>query len=85
MVNKSHAHWRDSARSPRFFLVDALASLPLLFVFIHARWWTFYLAVSTMIFFIILERFKFTLPVFMRWLRATIAGPVRVAKPWWRR
>lgn len=78
------AHWRDSARTPRFYFMDSLAAFPLLIFFLHIRLWTFLLALSIIIFLMILERFKFTIPVFMRWFRTTLAGPLRVAKPWWR-
>ncbi len=78
------AYWRDSARSPRFFFVDALAAFPLLLLLLHIRWWTFYLAIISVIFFAILERFNFTVPVFLRWARCQISGPIRVSKPAWR-
>ena len=78
------AFWRDSARNPRFFFVDALAAFPLVLFILHIRWWTLYLAIATIIFFAILERFNFTVPVFLRWLRGFLAGSVRVAKPVWR-
>ncbi len=78
------AYWRDSARNPRFFMVDALAALPLVLFLLHIRWWTFYLAIATIVFFGVLERFDFTVPVFLRWARSTIAGKIRVAKPTWR-
>lgn len=77
-------YWRDSARTPRFFVVDAYAAFPLVLFLLHIRWWTFYLAIATMIFFSIIERFNFTVPVFMRWARCQLAGNVRVAKPVWR-
>lgn len=78
------ASWRDIARTPRFYFMDSLAALPLLLFVLHIRLWTLGIALSLIIFLMVLERFKFTLPVFMRWLRATLAGPLRVAKPWWR-
>lgn len=78
------AFWRDSARSPRFFMVDAYAALPLVLFLLHIRAWTFYLALTAIVFFAILERFNFTVPVFFRWLRSTIAGRVKVAKASWR-
>ncbi len=84
MATAPRAYWRDSARTPRFFMVDALAALPLVLFLLHIRFWTFYIAIATVIFFTILERFSFTVPVFMRWARSTIAGKVRVAKPTWR-
>jgi intracellular multiplication protein IcmT len=81
----SDAHWRDSARTPRFYFMDSLAAFPLLIFFLHVRLWTFFTAIGIIFFLVVLEKFKFTLPVFKRWLRSTLAGPLRVAKPWWRR
>lgn len=80
----AEAHWRDSARTPRFYFMDSLAAFPLLLFFLHIRLWTFLVALSIVIFLIVLERFKFTLPVFGRWFRSSLAGPLRVSKPWWR-
>jgi len=78
------AHWRDCARTPRFFFMDAYAFFPLFLFVLHIRLWTFLTALGFMAFFILLERFKFTIPVFARWVRSTLAGPLRVAKPSWR-
>lgn len=85
MAVESTANWRDSARTPRFYFMDSLAALPILLFFLHIRLWTFITVITIIIFLIILERFKFTLPVFKRWFMATLAGPIRVAQPWWRR
>lgn len=79
-----NSYWRDSARTPRFFFVDAYAALPLVLLLLHIRWWTFGLAVSATLFFGLLERFGFTIPVFMRWLRVFIGGQYKFARPWWR-
>lgn len=78
------AKWRDSARNPRFFVVDALAAFPLILFLLHIRLWTFYLAILAIIFFAVIERFNFTIPIFLRWARSTLAGRIRVAKPAWR-
>ena len=75
---------RDSSRTPRFFFIDAFAAFPLVLVLLHICWWTFSLALIAILFFVILERFKFTLPVFRRWVKTTLAGPIRYAYPWWR-
>lgn len=77
------AHWRDSARSPRFFIVDARAAFPIFLFLMHIRIWTGALVVISALFFGIIEHYGFTVPVFLRWLRSFLAGPVRVAKPWW--
>ena len=76
-------HWRDSARHPRFFMIDARAAFPLLLFLMHIRLWTFLVAMIVIIFFAMLERFGFTLTVFFRWLRSFIAGPNKTSSPWW--
>lgn len=78
------AHWRDSARSARFFIIDARAAFPLLLFLLHIQWWSFTLSVVTMAFFGLLERYGFSLTVFLRWLRSILAGPRKVAIPWWK-
>lgn len=77
-------HWRDASRSPRFFIMDYRAVLPLLLFLLHITWTTFAIAVFFVIFFSILERFRFTIPVFLRWLRCQFAGTYRASRPWWR-
>ena len=84
MAITESTHWRDSARSARFFMIDARAAFPLVFFLLHIRWWTFFVAVGAMMFFGLLERYGFTLPVFWRWLRSFLAGPYRLARDWWR-
>ncbi len=79
------AHWRDSARNVRLWIVDYRACFPLFLFLIHIRLWTFAVAVLTTAFFAALERYGFTVAVFSRWLRAYIAGPRKIAKPWWSR
>ena len=76
-------HWRDSARSPRFFIIDARAALPLFFFLMHIRYWTAIVAVISVLFFGILERFGFTMPIFWRWFRSLVAGPRKMSIPWW--
>jgi len=82
-MHNPNAHWRDSARSVRFFIFDFRAVYPLLLALLHIRIWTFATAIVATIFFTLLERYGFTIPVFMRWLRSTFAGPRKLAKPWW--
>lgn len=81
---ETEPHWRDSARKPRFFIIDARAAFPLLLFLLHIRLWSFVLAVVTMLFFGALERYGFSLTVFGRWVRTKLAGPRKVAIPWWK-
>lgn len=80
----SDTHWRDSARSARFFMIDARAAFPIFIFLMHIRYWTATLVVVSCIFFGILEHFGFTVPVFFRWLRTFLAGPLKMSIPWWR-
>lgn len=77
------AHWRDSARYARFFIVDARAAFPVFFCLLHLRWWTIVLALIATTFFAILLRYGFTVSVFGRWLRSFLAGRRKISAPWW--
>lgn len=79
------AHWRDSARSPRFFLVDARAAFPIFFFLMHIKVWTGMVVLVSAVFFGILEHYGFTVPVFLRWLATFFAGPLKSSQPWWRK
>jgi intracellular multiplication protein IcmT len=78
------SHWRDSARSARFFMVDARAAFPLFIFLMHIRIWTGLLVIISAIFFAIIEHYGFTVPVFLRWLRTFLAGSITSARPWWK-
>ena len=78
------AHWRDSARTTRFFMVDARAAFPIFLFLMHIRVWTGVLVLVSAVFFGIIEHYGFTVPVFLRWLRDFLAGPIKSSQPWWR-
>lgn len=82
--SSANTHWRDSARNPRFFLIDARAAFPFLLFLLHIRLWSFIVAAVAMSFFALLERYGFTVNVFLRWVRSTLAGPHKTAIPWWK-
>lgn len=82
MRHPETAHWRDSARIPKFFFIDAFSAIPLLLFLLHIRLWTFILALLVCAFFMTLNRFGFTLPVFFRWLRSFVAGNIRNSRSW---
>jgi intracellular multiplication protein IcmT len=86
MINQeaTMVHWRDSARTPKFFFIESWAAFPMLLFLLHIRWWTFILAIVFTIFFSLLYRYGFSIPVFLRWLRNFFAGNHKIAIPWWR-
>lgn len=79
------AHWRDSARTVRLWFIDFRACFPLMLLLLHIRLWTFILAVGATLFFGLIERYGFSVGVFLRWFRSYLAGPRKIAQPWWRR
>ena len=77
------AHWRDSARIPRFFIIDARAAFPVFIFLMHIRIWTGSLVLVSMLFFGIVEKYGFSIPVFLRTARSFLAGSTKSAQPWW--
>ena len=78
------AHWRDSARTARFFIVDARAAFPIFFFLMHIRIWTGLLVLFSAMFFGIIEHYGYTVPVFLRWLRSAFSGRIKTSQPWWK-
>lgn len=78
------AHWRDSARTARFFIIDARSALPCLLFLMHIRWWTLWFFLAVTVFFAVLERLGFTMTVFGRIVRSVLAGSRKLCRPWWR-
>ena len=79
-----NAHWRDTARSAKFFIIDAKAAFPFLLFLLHITLWTFIFACVATLFFTLLARWGFTVSVFWRWLRCLITGPRKIVSPKWR-
>lgn len=79
----AQGYWRDSARTPKFYFVDGNAAFPLLLFILHMSLWTLALAVGAMFFFSLLQRYGFTIKIFLRWFRNVLAGNCKIAKPWW--
>lgn len=78
------AHWRDSSRPARLFMVDARAAFPVFLFLMHIRVWTAVLALVTIVIFGFIEHAGFSIPVFLRYVRTKLAGPRKVAVPWWK-
>ena len=83
-VKRISSHWRDTGRVPRFFIIDARSTFPLLLFLTHIRLWTFVLAAMTTIIFAAIEHFGFSTQVFARMIRGFFAGKRKLSKPWWR-
>lgn len=78
-----NAHWRDTAREPKLWIFDYLATFPLVIMMFHITWTTFAFAIAVMVFFSVLKHYGFSLPVFARTVRSFLAGKRRLSTPWW--
>jgi len=76
-------HWRDSARPAKFFIIDAKAAFPVLLFLLHIRMWTFIIAVLATLFFTMINRFGYSVEVFLRHFRGFISGSRKMSIPWW--
>lgn len=73
--------WRDTARKAKFYFLDAQSAAPLLLCLLHARLWTFGLAIFSMGFFWFIGTKGYSLPVFLRWIRTKASGPRKYSIP----
>jgi len=81
-------HWRNTQKPARFFALDARAFTAIMLFLVHARLWTFTLAIVVMIIFWSLERYGLTFEAALRAFRAWFLGRKRPAlrpgsrRPW---
>jgi intracellular multiplication protein IcmT len=72
-------HWRNSQKPARFFVLDARSFAAVFFFLVHARLWTFGLAIVVIILFWILEQRGLTFHASLRALRSWLLGTKRPA------
>ena len=75
-------HWRNTQKPARFFIFDARAFLAILLFLVHARLWTFTLAILVMVVFLFFERRGLTFEASLRALRCWLMGEHRPANHW---
>lgn len=74
------AHWRETYKPARFFILDARAGVPILFTLLHVRIWTVVLTFLIVIMFVVLERRGLSVPSAIRAFRAWVIGDDRPPK-----
>ncbi|MBI3419675.1 MAG: hypothetical protein HY053_06050 [Proteobacteria bacterium] len=67
-------HWRNSMKPARFFFMDARAAIPFVFMLLHLRIWTFFLAMFTTLIFYFLEQRGMSFDAALRGLRVWFVG-----------
>jgi len=84
MSNRGSFYWRKTSGRPNFlWMFDYLTVGFVLLFILHMRSWTFWLAIGAMVFFSILAKFGFTIPLLLRRLGFVIGGRSRPARGWW--
>lgn len=74
------AHYRNTWKPARFFIMDARSALPLLPAMLYISTWTIGIAISVIILFWWLERVGLTFPAAIRASRSWFAGKNRFAQ-----
>lgn len=77
------AHWRDSARRAKFFIVDAAIIWPLMIFLMSIGSRTGLLLITSFVLLLIMERVNFTLKKVYRYFFVLVVGPIRYRKGWW--
>ena len=75
---KEQILWSDTARSPRLFVIDARALIPLSIWLLHICWETFYVGMIGVIIFAALERFNITPKTALLIIKTKLIGRRRV-------
>ena len=73
-----YSHWRDSARTPRFFIIDARAGFAVLIFMLHPRWSTLIFVVIVIAILGVLHRFGVSLTAAVRIMRGWLTGPNKI-------
>ncbi len=72
-------HWRNTQKPARFFFVDARASASVFLFLVHARLWTFVLAIVVMLIFWGFEKRGLSFEAAIRAFRSWLLGRRRPA------
>lgn len=78
-------HWRNTMKPVRFFQFDARAGFFVILLLVHFRLWTFFLLVSILLLFWMLERKGLSFASALRAFRFWLVGAYRPAWIWTRR
>lgn len=70
--------WRETATSPKLFVLDARSLFPLGMFFLHMSWITFYIACVGVMLFSVLERMKIGPLALLIIVRSWLMGKNRI-------
>ncbi len=78
MVDDIYSHWRDSARTPLMYKVDARAFFLVILCLLHATRYTIGSAIIFIIFLSILNYYQLSLVAFLRLMRTALGGSRKI-------
>ena len=71
-------HWSNGAHSARFFVVNAIACIPLLGLILHPSWFGLWVTLGTIAFLFWVERIKnMSVTAFFRSINVALTGRVK--------
>ena len=78
LQDDTHAHWRDSALTPRFFMVDARAAFAVVLLLLHPHWYTLVIAILVVAGLAFLNYLGLSIAVALRVVRGWLSGPKKM-------
>ena len=76
--NDTQAHWRDSAITPQFFVVDARAAFAVLLLLFRPSWLTLGIAVAVIAFLAFLNSRRLPVTVTFRIIKGWLSGSKKI-------
>lgn len=73
-------YWRDTALTPKLYMIDYKCALLVIVFLIHIKLFTFIILVASLIFFGILEKYNLDMLNFFKLIRFKLAGRIRTIK-----
>lgn len=76
-------NWQDTGRETKLWVMNSTTSFPVLLFLVNISWTTFFVVLGTMAVFFVLDYYGFKPKVFLRYVRSTLAGGLKSARPWY--
>lgn len=71
-------HWSNGAYSARFFVINAIACVPVLALILHPSWFLLYIALGSTAVLVYIEKFmKMSMSAFFRSINIALTGRVK--------
>ncbi|MEC7031014.1 MAG: IcmT/TraK family protein [Pseudomonadota bacterium] len=82
-MDTSAGNWQDTGRETKLWIMNSTTSFPVLLFLINISLTTLFIVIATMVVFGVLDYYGFKPMVFLRFMRSTLAGGIKSARPWY--